>query len=90
MVNEQAKIKELKAKGYQKVYAWDAEPNEEDPDHTHPFDTHLVVISGEILIKMDKYNKTLRSGDEVEIPKETVHYGLVGAKGCKYIVAERH
>jgi quercetin dioxygenase-like cupin family protein len=90
MTSEQEKIKGLKRQGYGPVYVWDAEPNEEDPDHTHPFDTCLVVLVGEIEIGMDGKSIILKSGNAIDIPREKIHYGKVGAQGCKYIVAEKH
>lgn len=84
------KIQELKTMGYDPVYVWNAEPNEEDPDHTHPFDTRLFIMDGEIEIRLGEKIITLRSTNEMDIPRGTVHSGKVGPKGCKYIVAERH
>jgi quercetin dioxygenase-like cupin family protein len=88
--NNEQKIDKLKRKGYEPVYVWNAESNEEDPDHTHPFDTHLVVLDGEIEIGMDGKSMILKPGDEIDIPREKAHYGKVGAVGCRYIVGEKH
>ena len=84
------KIKNLEDKGYSPVYIWDAEPNEEDPDHSHNFDTCLVVLDGEIEIKFGSESNILKSGDEINIPRGKIHYGKAGKNGCKYIVAEKH
>ncbi len=83
-------IKELKKEGYDPVYVWNAEPHEEDPDHTHTFDTHLFVMSGEIKITTDTEEIILKQGSSFGIPREKIHSGKVGAKGCSYIVAEKH
>jgi quercetin dioxygenase-like cupin family protein len=90
MGNNEQKIEELKQRGYNPVYIWDAEPNEEDPDHTHSFDTHLLILEGEIEIRMDGKSMIMKSESEIDIPKEKVHYGKAGQNGCKYIVAELH
>ncbi len=90
MGNSEEKIEALRQKGYEPVYAWEAEPNEEDPDHAHAFDTHLLVREGEIEIRMDERSVVLKSGDEIDIPRDKVHYGKAGTRGCKYIVAEKH
>lgn len=90
MINREQKITDLKQKGYEPVYVWDAEPNEEDSDHTHPFETHLIVLENEIEIGMNGSSVILKVGDEIDIPKDVVHYGKAGALGCKYIVAEKH
>ena len=85
-----SKIEELKKEGYESVYIWDAKPNEEDLDHVHSFDTRLIVLEGEIEIRMSGRSTFLKSTNEIDIPKEVVHYGKAGASGCKYIVAEKH
>lgn len=90
MGSREQKIEELKQKWYDPVYIWDEGPNEEDPDHTHPFDTHLLILNGEIEVRMNGKSTILRSGDEIEIPRDQVHYGKAGTSGCRYIVAEKH
>jgi quercetin dioxygenase-like cupin family protein len=87
---EQEKIEALRRKGFDPVYAWDAEPGEEDPDHTHPFDTRLEMLSGEMLVRLEGKDELLKAGDEAFIPREKIHYAKAGAQGCRYIVAERH
>jgi quercetin dioxygenase-like cupin family protein len=82
------KVEELKRIGYDNVYVWDAEPGEEDPDHSHPFDVHLVILEREIEIGMDGTSRILKSGDEIDIPRGKTHSGKAGPNGCKYIVAE--
>jgi len=89
-MNEKEITEKLKQHGYNPVYVWDAKAGEEDPNHTHPFDTHLVILEGEIEIGTDGKIVILKSGDEIDIPKEKVHFGKVGVKGCKYIVGEKH
>ena len=90
LIDSKQKIKELKNKGYDRIYIWDAEPNEEDLDHKHTYDTHLIVLEGNIEIRKDSKSMVLKPGDEMDIPREKIHYGKAGVKGCKYIVAERH
>ncbi len=90
MESNEQKIEELKQKGYNPVYIWDAKPNEEDPDHKHQFDMYLLVLEGEIEIKLDNKSIILKSSDDINIPREKVHYGKAGINGCKYIVSERH
>lgn len=90
MENEELKVDKLKLKGYNPVYIWNAESNEEDLDHSHTFDTLLTVLVGEIEIRIDGISSVLKSGDEMIIPRGEIHYGKAGENGCKYIVAERH
>jgi len=84
------KIAALKQLGFQSVYQWSAEPGEEDLKHTHPFDTRILVLEGEIEIEMDDKMQIIKSGEEVDIPRGKLHSGKVGIGGCKYLVAEKH
>lgn len=87
---ENQKIEELKQRGYSPVWVYDSAPNEEDPGHAHPYDTHLIVIKGEIEIKMDGKVEVLKVGDEADILRGKVHSAKSAANGCKYIVAEKY
>ena len=90
MENSEQKIEELKQKEYFPVWVYNSTPDEEDPSHEHDYDTHLLIIEGEIEIKMDGKTIILKSSDEVDIPRGKIHYGKAGKNGCKYIVAEKH
>ena len=93
-MDEQKIIEKLTSEGYQKVYVWDAEPGEFDPEHQHDFGTKLVIVTGEIQIRtvVGNFlsNTIYKSGDEVLIAKHQPHEAKVGAKGCRYVVAEKH
>lgn len=89
-MNEEEIKKELSQSGYDNVYTWDAEPNEDDSDHSHEFDTRLVILKGEIEIGMDGSKTVLKVGDRVDIPRGKIHFGTAGVSGCRYIVAEKH
>jgi quercetin dioxygenase-like cupin family protein len=88
-MTETEQIEQLKAEGFKKVYIWDAEPGEDDPDHVHAFDTKLIILSGEIEIGMNGESRVLKQGDSIYIARDTVHSGKAGVMGCRYIVGER-
>lgn len=87
-------IERLKSEGYNNVYGYAAEPGEVDEEHEHPFDTKLHIMSGKIRIKMltggAVTDFALKEGDEKEIPRGQKHSAVVGAEGCRYVVAEKH
>jgi quercetin dioxygenase-like cupin family protein len=89
-MTETEHIKQLEAEGFSPVYVWDAEPQESDPDHNHPFDTKLIILEGEITIEMNGKTEMLRKGASMFIPREEQHSGLAGKDGCRYIVGEKH
>ena len=84
------KVAALKHDGYDNVYVWNAGSNEEDPDHSHTFDTHLEVLEGGIEIKMNNKTITLNQTDTADILRNVIHCGKASANGCLYIVAEKH
>ncbi len=89
-MNKQDYINHLKAEGYDPVFVWDAEPNEDDPDHAHDFMSKLVILTGSITIGIAGAETTLTEGQSIIIPRGIIHSGLVGVEGCKYIVGEKH
>jgi len=89
-MDEQKEIELLQSTGFNPVYVWQAEPDEDDSDHAHDFDTKLIVLEGNISIGINDKIIILKPGDSVEIPRNKTHSGKAGSAGCKYIVAERH
>lgn len=93
-MTEEEIIKRLEGEGYDKVWSYDAEPNEIDEEHDHGFDTKLHILSGEVRIKKLQGGAItdflLKQEDQIEIPRHQVHSAKVGPEGCRYIVAERH
>lgn len=71
-----------------KTYTWKAHSNEEDAEHLHSFNTRLRVIDGEIVIRINGQEKTLVSGDIIDIPKDTLHWAKAGKDGCEYEITE--
>lgn len=80
----------LRRDGNDKVFAWNAEPGEEDLPHEHPFDTQIIVFEGSITIGQAGADRILETGDAIFIPRGTRHWAKVGASGCRYLVAEKH
>jgi len=89
MVGENNAIETLKQAGFDHVYVWHAGPFEEDREHSHPFDVHLLVLEGEIKIEVGAKSTLLKPTDQLDIPRDTLHSGVAGPEGCKYIVAEK-
>ncbi len=90
MKTEKELTNQLKSEGYHKVYSWEDGPNEEDPTHTHDFDTKLIILNGELEIEMKGQKILLKQGESIEIPREEVHAAITSPNGCKYLVGERH
>jgi S-adenosylmethionine hydrolase len=92
-MSEQKMIEQLESEGFDKIWVYDAEPNEVEEEHQHDYDTKLAILKGEIQIISEmggvitniKYSK----GQTVEIPRDKLHSAKVGHEGCQYIVAEK-
>ena len=82
-------IKKLEEENCKNVYVWNASPNEDDPTHSHPYDTALIVLEGELLVKMNGQVLKLEVEDRADIPKGVVHSARAGAEGCKYVVGKK-
>ena len=93
-MDEQKEIEKLKAEGYDNVWAYEAEAGELDEEHSHDYDTKLVILKGAINITSGMggaiTNMQYKVGSEVIIPRNKLHSAKVTAEGCRYIVAERH
>lgn len=93
MIEEEI-IKRFEAEGYDKVWIYDAKPEEVDEEHDHNFDTKLHILSGKIKLKKSSGKVTtdffLTEGDEIEVPRHHIHSAKVGMEGCRYVVAERY
>src|SRR5689334_6716296 len=90
MENEKRKIEELKKQGYEKVTVWDEVTIFGSRDHSHPFNTHIVVLEGEIEISINGRTRVLKASDKVDIPRDTLHHSKLGSGGCRYITAEKY
>jgi len=59
------------------------------PDHAHPFDARLYVLSGEITITRNGEPHTYGPGDNCEVPAGENHAETVGASEVTYLVGRR-
>ncbi len=94
MKTEEEVISELQSQGYDKVYVWNAEPDEIDDEHSHDFDTKLYILDGQIRLKVliDDVitDLKLNSENELLVTRGQIHSAVAGSEGCRYVVAEKH
>jgi mannose-6-phosphate isomerase-like protein (cupin superfamily) len=88
-MSEQEITQQLTSEGFTDVYVWEDGPNVEYPEHTHEKLTAHVIISGEMILKDNGGEKTLKSGQRLDIPAGTVHSAIMGPQGCRYAVGEK-
>jgi hypothetical protein len=93
-MDEQKAVKKLKSEGYGNVWIYEAGSSEIDEEHSHDYETRLVILSGAInitsVIGDAVTNMQYKAGSEVVIPRNKLHSAKASAEGCRYIIAERH
>jgi quercetin dioxygenase-like cupin family protein len=93
-MKEQDEIIKLKADGYTNVWVHQAEPGEIDEEHSHSYDTKLLILRGSIRITFETDGESesslYQAGSEVVIPRNVPHAAIAGDDGCRYVVAEKH
>jgi quercetin dioxygenase-like cupin family protein len=60
-----------------------------NPDHTHPFDARLFVLSGEIIITQNGQPHTYGPGDNCAVAANESHAEEVGAVDVTYLAGLR-
>lgn len=79
----------LQNDGYHNLLFWDASPFERDDEHAHDRDHKMIIFSGDIEVTIGYETVHLGVHDYYEIPRGTNHMAIVGAEGCRYLIAER-
>lgn len=60
-----------------------------NPDHTHPFDARLFVLSGELTIGRDGKLETFGPGDTCNMGANIMHTEEVGDEDAVFLVGRR-
>lgn len=89
-MTEQEQVEALLKEGYDRVYIWKEGPHETDEDHSHEFDTHLLILEGELTVTTTLGSVVARKGDVIDIVRHKMHRAVTGDEGCTYVVAEKH
>lgn len=83
------KIKEaMEADGFSPVVIHD-EPGYVYERHKHQEDNFLVCLEGGMELTVGGKLCDFQPGDKLIIPHNTIHFGKVGEKGCKYFWAAK-
>ena len=64
-------------------------PHEATPDHTHPFDARLLILSGELTYGTGDTRRTYAAGEVFEVARGTRHAEIAGAAGAAYLAGRR-
>ena len=84
--NKQIK-EDLKKDGYQPLLITEA-PNDFLASHIHAASHILVVVDGEMKVKLKDEEIIMKPGDKITLGSHVEHAAYFGQKGCKYFWIE--
>ncbi|WP_292661435.1 cupin domain-containing protein [Nitratifractor sp.] len=88
-INDEAVIrKALEDEGYFNIFRWCDAAGTRYGEHTHPHSEVRWVLSGTLQITEEGHTLTLRPGDRLESPPETLHSAYI-PEDCCYLCASR-
>jgi len=64
------------------------EPNDHLNAHKHPENHILVVVHGEMKLKIDDGDEIMKPGDKITIKSNVSHAAYFGPQGCQYFWIE--
>lgn len=80
---------QLQREGFSHTHAWQDGPNAFYPDHTHETETAHIILSGEMIVRMNGREVTYGVGERCDVAAKAVHSARMGPKGCRYLIGER-
>jgi quercetin dioxygenase-like cupin family protein len=89
MTNAESFEARLKAEGYPEIRFNQYPPNRHNPEHTHPFDVHALVLEGEISLTVDGKKTRYGAGAEFTMAAGCRHIEDVGPQGVRYLAGRR-
>ena len=89
MTNAERFEERLKAEGYPEIRFNEYRPNQHNPEHTHPFDVHALVLEGDITLTVDGKATRYGVGDEFKMAAGCWHIEDIGPQGVRYLVGRR-
>jgi len=72
-------------------YAWSNGPHDTYSAHTHSYDKVIYVVRGSITFGLPELGQqlTLKAGDQLDLPANTVHNAVVGPQGVMCLEAHK-
>ncbi len=75
--------------GYTETVERSLTPGEATPDHTHPFDARLLILSGTLIYETAGGRETYLTDESFEVARGTVHAEVAGPEGASYLAGRR-
>jgi uncharacterized protein YjlB len=72
-------------------YAWSNGPHDIYSSHSHSYDKVIYVVRGSITFGLPELGQqfTLKAGDRLDLPANTVHNAVVGLQGVMCLEAHK-
>lgn len=88
-MDETAFSAELAAAGYTEPELVAIEADRFNPEHTHGFAVHLLIVDGEVDITADGATSNCRAGDTYRLAAGVPHTERYGPTGARVLVGRR-
>ncbi|WP_203076224.1 cupin domain-containing protein [Falsiroseomonas ponticola] len=75
--------------GYVETVERTLPPGEATPDHTHPFDARLLILSGTLIYGSGEGRRAYAAGESFEVARGTLHAEIAGPEGASYLAGRR-
>ena len=80
----------LAALGCNDVYSAEWEPGKTNPEHTHDFEAHVLILDGEFTLTTPAGAVTYAPGQWCELAPGTPHFERAGPMGAKLLAGRIH
>lgn len=79
-----------KADGHDEVLVREWAPDFSNDTHTHPFDTHVLVVRGEFWLSTQGKTIHFKAGDHFDLPRNQPHSERYGPEGATFWAARKN
>jgi quercetin dioxygenase-like cupin family protein len=76
--------------GFDEALVREWAPNFSNEVHSHPFDTHALVVQGECWLSVDGQVQHLIAGDTFDLGRDVPHAERYGPEGATFWAARRN
>ena len=75
--------------GFQETVERALAPAEATPEHSHPFDARLLILSGRLVLALGEARHSYGPGEVFDVPRDRPHAEIAGPEGASYLAGRR-
>ncbi|MBU8541256.1 cupin domain-containing protein [Falsiroseomonas tokyonensis] len=75
--------------GFLETVERDLAPSEATPEHRHPFDARLLILSGSLVLAQGEARHSYGPGEVFDVPRDAPHAEIAGPEGASYLAGRR-